>query len=66
MQKETIAFLLYKLPCKKKDCEVFEKISGRKASRQPFELDPLFYYPTPELLMKWKNRDLPDTPYVLP
>ncbi len=50
----------------RKDREIFEKISGVSSSSSVFELDPAFYYPTPELLQKWKGKALPDMPYVKP
>lgn len=28
------------------------------------EIDPAFYYPTPALLEKWKEKELPSTPYI--
>lgn len=43
------------------DRKVFEEISGVSiTSSRAFELDPQFYYPTPELLAKWKGRSLPE------
>lgn len=48
------------------DRRTYEDISGLKAPNHPFELDPQFYYPTEELLKKWKNKPLPDTDYIEP
>ena len=41
------------------DRRTYEKISGLPAPQEPFELSPSFYYPTPELLQKWKGKHLP-------
>lgn len=41
-----------------RDRQVYEKISGIKAPDHEFELDFSFYYPTEELLKKWKGRAL--------
>lgn len=46
------------------DVQVFEKITGITPPDRPFELDPQFYYPTEEMLNKWKGESLPETPYV--
>lgn len=49
------------------DRQVFSHISGTEPpASQLFELDPAFYYPTPDLLTKWKNKPLPETPYINP
>lgn len=50
----------------KRDRAIFEKISGTQPPKTRFELNPAFYYPTPELLKKWQGQSLPETPYVLP
>lgn len=49
-----------------KDRDVFERITGTPADSMTFELDPAFYYPTKELLEKWKGRALPATLYIDP
>jgi len=48
------------------DRRVFEKISGLPPSNRPFELDPEFYYPTPDLIETWKGRELPNLNYINP
>ncbi len=43
----------------------FEQITGEEAPKRPFELDQAFYYPTAELIQKWRGRALPpDLDYV--
>ncbi len=42
----------------------FKKITGITPSERPFELDQAFYYPTPELIKKWKGKELPQNPYI--
>jgi UDP-N-acetylglucosamine/UDP-N-acetylgalactosamine diphosphorylase len=49
-----------------RDREIFSGITGNPPTQQPIELAAEFYYPTPELLTKWKGRSLPSTPYVEP
>lgn len=49
----------------KRDRQVFRDITGIEPPNRPFELDPSFYYPTPEILSKWKGKTLPDDPYVI-
>lgn len=45
--------------------EVFEKVSGTKVpSNKVFELSQEFYYPTPELMQRWKGREFPNKDYV--
>jgi UDP-N-acetylglucosamine/UDP-N-acetylgalactosamine diphosphorylase len=46
------------------DRDIFAMISGREMAEQPFELSPQFYYPTPELLVRWRNRELPQESYI--
>lgn len=47
------------------DRVVFENISGMPITKlESFELDPQFYYPTPELLLKWKEVPLPESSYI--
>lgn len=48
----------------KRDCYQIEKITGFKPPERPFELSQDFYYPTPELLLKWKGKSLPDQDYI--
>ena len=51
----------------KRDKQVFEKVSGVFLGQtHPFELDPAFYYPSQELLDKWKQKSLPDSSYIDP
>lgn len=38
---------------------VFKNISGKSAPEGPFELDPAFFYPTKELLTKWRGKEAP-------
>lgn len=47
-----------------RDRQVFAAISGKEPSHRPFELSQDFYYPTSELLDKWKGRNLPDSDYI--
>jgi UDP-N-acetylglucosamine/UDP-N-acetylgalactosamine diphosphorylase len=37
---------------------ILAQISGKESPSIPFELSQEFYYPTPELLLKWKNKSL--------
>lgn len=48
----------------KKEQKLYEKVSLLKAPETPFELDPQFYYPTEELLKKWKKKKA-CSPYLL-
>ena len=51
----------------RRDREVFFNISKKElTSKKKFELSPKFYYPTPDLLDKWKGRSLPDGTYIEP
>lgn len=43
---------------------VFETITGIKPPETQFELSQDFYYPTQDLLKKWKGRPLPSKSYV--
>lgn len=45
--------------------EILESITGIKAPETPFELSAEFYYPTPQLLAKWKGR-IPEGSYIEP
>jgi UDP-N-acetylglucosamine/UDP-N-acetylgalactosamine diphosphorylase len=49
-----------------RDKAVFEQISGISVKDRVFELHPAFYYPTKELLKKWKDKQLPESSYILP
>ncbi|MBI2742786.1 MAG: UTP--glucose-1-phosphate uridylyltransferase [Chlamydiales bacterium] len=50
-----------------KDRHIIKQITGREPPSRLFELDQAFYYPTPDLLQKWKGRELPqDQEYILP
>ena len=53
-----------KMALQARDRSVFAAISGLKPPERPFELSPAFYYPTAELLAKWKGKPLPDTDYI--
>jgi UDP-N-acetylglucosamine/UDP-N-acetylgalactosamine diphosphorylase len=49
------------------DRETIAKITGIMPSEnQKFELHPQFYYPTEELLAKWKGSQLPEQAYIEP
>lgn len=43
---------------------VLAEISGVKPQEIPFELSQSFYYPTQELLQKWKNKSLTHSGYI--
>lgn len=45
---------------------VYSAVSGTKAPERSFELSQQFYYPTPELIQRWKGKPLPDLPYIIP
>ena len=49
-----------------RDKQVFFEITGRTPPSFPFELSQDFYYPTPELLQKWKTEEFPPTNYIEP
>lgn len=42
---------------------IFEKVTEKKAPPFPFEINPQFYYPTQELIARWKNKEA-DSPYL--
>lgn len=46
------------------DRRQYERVSGMSAADASFELDQAFYYPTKELLNKWKGMALPHESYV--
>ena len=47
------------------DRNVFRRMTGNEpTSETPFELAPQFYYPTPELLEKWKGKPFPNKEYI--
>ncbi|MFS8563645.1 MAG: UTP--glucose-1-phosphate uridylyltransferase [Rhabdochlamydiaceae bacterium] len=46
------------------DQRTYEKISGLKVPDRTFELSPAFYYPTNELLEKWRGKELPSKDYI--
>ena len=46
------------------DRKVIEAITGSKAPMSCLEIDPAFYYPTIDLLAKWKGREIPPLPYI--
>ncbi len=49
------------------DKQVYSTLSGLPAPERTFELDPAFYYPTPELIEKWQGKELPeDVSYITP
>lgn len=49
-----------------RDRQIFSAITGHNVESQAFELDPQFYYPTLELLHKWRGHSLPRTSYIEP
>jgi len=46
------------------DRGVIEEITGLPPPNRPFELSPEFYYPSDEMLSKWKGKELPDDDYI--
>lgn len=46
------------------DRRTYEKISDLSAPEHLFELSPTFYYPTQELLQKWKGRAISSESYI--
>jgi UDP-N-acetylglucosamine/UDP-N-acetylgalactosamine diphosphorylase len=46
------------------DKMTLKKITGIEPSSTPFELSQEFYYPSEELLNRWKNKALPDQDYI--
>lgn len=49
-----------------RDRQIFSSLSTAPLPERPFELDPAFYYPTPELIHYWRNKSLPDQSYIDP
>ncbi|MFI5334555.1 MAG: UTP--glucose-1-phosphate uridylyltransferase [Chlamydiales bacterium] len=39
------------------DRRAFKKVTGRELPKGKFELDPAFYYPTADLIEKWRGRE---------
>lgn len=56
---ETVQAALQKL-----DKSTIANITGIEPPDRKFELAQDFYYPTPELLQKWKDKPLPDVDYI--
>lgn len=50
----------------KRDIQIFTKVTGLEPEECLFELDPQFYYPTPEMLQRWKGQPLPACSYIEP
>lgn len=47
------------------DRKVFARVTGHEVPAEArFELSPAFYYPTKQLLEKWKGQSLPDEDYI--
>ncbi len=46
------------------DRKTFERLTGSSIPDRPFELDPAFYYPSPELYADWKGKNLPQEDYI--
>jgi UDP-N-acetylglucosamine/UDP-N-acetylgalactosamine diphosphorylase len=46
------------------DRRIYQEISGLLPPKTEFELSQDFYYPSLQLLQKWKNRPLPDIDYI--
>lgn len=46
------------------DRHIYSNLSGLPSPESPFELHPIFYYPTSELIEQWKGKQLPSTAYV--
>jgi UDP-N-acetylglucosamine/UDP-N-acetylgalactosamine diphosphorylase len=47
------------------DRHLMGKLTELPLPDRPFELDPKFYYPTPQLKAAWKNRALPPDNYIV-
>ncbi len=48
----------------KRDRAVFAELTGKEPPQRRFELDPAFYYPTDEMRVKWKGKELPPEEYI--
>ena len=46
------------------DRDLFYKITGIKEGEKIFELSKEFYYPTDQLIKKWKGMPLPNEGYI--
>ncbi len=47
------------------DKQVYARVTGEEPSQTAFfELSPSFYYPTKDLLEKWRGKPLPDQDYI--
>jgi len=47
-----------------KERKILQKITGTKIDEAVLEIDPRFYYPTPELLNKWNGQSVGKGPYI--
>jgi UDP-N-acetylglucosamine/UDP-N-acetylgalactosamine diphosphorylase len=47
-----------------RDRQIFEEITKKTAPNTPFELDPAFYYPTPELISYLQQNPNPTSSYI--
>lgn len=54
-----------KIAMKKRDKDVLKKITGLPSPERDFELSQDFYYPTSEILIKWKGRTAPHKDYLI-
>lgn len=50
-----------RLALQARDRSVLFELSGKMSTVEAFELDQQFYYPTPEIMNKWKGKKLPDS-----
>lgn len=50
----------------KEDRRIIKNLTGMTPPSHPFELSPAFYYPTPDLAKRWKNKPLPEKNYIEP
>lgn len=46
------------------DRSLFAKITGSPCTNEPFEISQEFYYPTPELIAKWRGKTPPASDYI--
>lgn len=49
-----------------RDRKIFRQITGTEPPESIFELDSAFYYPTEDLLKKWKGAAFPSPGYIYP